>query len=175
MDGEKDQDVSDGDTKRKAIRDKVAAAQADLAKPAVPERDPPEGLKALAMDYPFALMLGGVAAGVVIGALLPKGAARKLTRGAIAAATVAGELGLTYGRNTLEAANETAATVTREGRLKLEDLSGKLADLSESVGENANEAGKRALAVASDAAEGARGTGLRLARQVIKLTSQLRH
>lgn len=167
--------MSDAETNRNAIRTKVKQSQAELAEPAVPRREPPEGVKALAMDYPFALMLGGLAVGVVVGTLMPKGTARKLTRGAIAAATVAGELGLTYGRNTLDAANETAATVTREGRQKLDDLSGKLADLSGSMSENANEAGKRALAAASDAAEGARDTGLRLAQKVLRFTSQLRH
>lgn len=167
--------MSDAETKRKAIRNKVEQSQAELAAPALPKQDPPEGVRALAMDYPFALMLGGLAVGVVIGALIPKGTARKLSRGAISAATVAGELGMTYGRNTLDAANETAAIVTREGRQRLDDLSGKLADLSGSVGENANEAGKRALAAASDAAEGARNSGLRLAQKVIRLTSHLRH
>ncbi len=175
MDFKKDQDVSDDETKRQAIRDKVNQAQAELAKPALPKREPPEGVRALAMDYPFALMLGGLAVGVVVGAFIPKGTARRLTRGAIAAATVAGDLGMTYGRNTLDAASDTAATVTREGRQKLDDLSGILADLSETVSENANVASKRARHAAGDAADGAREAGLRIAQTVMRLTSQLRH
>lgn len=171
--------MSDSDIKRQAIRDKVEQSQAELAqaesaKPGIPRQDPPERLAALVMDYPMALMLGGLAVGVVAGALLPKGVARTLTRKAVAAAALAGDLGLNYGRSTVDAANETVATVGREGRRALDDLSGKLAVVSGSIGENANDAGKRAVAVANDTAEVARDAALRIAQQIVRLTSQLR-
>ncbi|MES2493300.1 MAG: hypothetical protein V4579_08490 [Pseudomonadota bacterium] len=172
--------MTNSDTKRQALREKVEQSQAELAKsdpvnPGVPRRDPPEGVAALVMDYPFVLMIGGLAAGAVIGALLPKGAARKLTRGAVAAAAAAGELGRTYSRNTLDKASDTASSVSRGRRRAIDGLSERLADLTDSVSENAHTAGKRASTVATDAAEGARDAGLRFAQQVLKLTSHLRH
>lgn len=128
--------------------------------PQLPDRDPPEGYKALALDYPFTLILGGLALGAIAGALLPRSATRKLGRGAVVAAGVAGELGLAYGRQALE----TAVEVSGGGREKLGALGEKLMELGETVG-----------AGASDAAGSARDTGLKIVRQVIRLTSQLRH
>ena len=166
--------MSDGETRRKALRKKVDEAQTDLAKTAPPEAAPPEGIRALAMDYPFALLLGGVALGVVAGALIPRSASRRLTRGAIAAATAAGELGLIYGKHALEATGEAAASASKEGRHLLSGLSERVEDLSGSVSENATHAGKRAAEVAGDAAEVARDVGMRIAQQVIRLISQNR-
>lgn len=167
--------MSDSETRRKAIRQKVSESQADLAKTTLPERNPPEGVRALAMDYPFAILLGGLAVGVVAGAMFPKAAGRRVSRKALAAAAVAGELALTYGKQALQLANETAASAKTEGGKILDGIGERLEDLSGTVGEAATGAGKRAADVSSDAAETVRETGMRIAQHVIKLTSQLRH
>jgi len=190
-------DSARNETKREQLRRKVAESEAAIARspnPAhLPERDPPEGYRALAMDYPFALVIGGLALVALAGALLPRSAARKLARGAIAAAGVAGELGLTYGKQALEAAGE----LSDEGRQKLGALGERLGDLGGSVSDGASEYGRKAADLATsaasgagksagkaagvvgdavgDAAESARETGMKIARQVIRLTSQLRH
>lgn len=167
--------MSDSATRRKAIRQKVSESQADLAKTTPPERNPPEGVKALAMDYPFAILLGGLAVGVVVGAMLPKAAGRRASRKALTAAAVARELALTYGKRAMHLANETAASAKTEGGKILDGMGERLEDLSGTVGEAATGAGQRAADVSSDAAESVRETGMRIARQVIRLTSQLRH
>lgn len=177
------------ETRRDQLRRKVAESQASLSRPQVPERDPPEGYKALAMDYPFAIVLGGLALGAIAGALLPRSAARKLVRGAVAAAGVAGELGLTYGRQALDAAGD----LTGNRREKLGTIGEKLAELGETVSEAAGAYGRKAADLAGDAAAtagkaagkaaesagdaagSARDSGMKIARQVIRLTSQLRH
>ena len=181
------------ESRREELRRKVADSQSELNRQTLPERDPPEGYKALAMDYPFALVLGGLALGAIAGAMLPRSAARKLARGAIAAAGVAGELGMTYGRQALDAAGE----VTGGGRDKLGALGERLTDLRDTIGENAGTYGRKAAELAGEtataaaqaagtaaqtasdaageAAGNARDVGLKIARQVIRLTSQLRH
>jgi len=47
------------ETKREQLRRKVAESQAALTKPQTAAGEPPEGYRALAADYPFALLLGG--------------------------------------------------------------------------------------------------------------------
>lgn len=148
-----------------------ADSQAAPIRPPLPEREPPEGYKALAMDYPFALLLGGLALGAVAGALLPRSATRKLAQGAITAAGVAGELGLAYGRQALEAAGE----ISDDGREKLGAMGEKLAELGEALSDGAGTCGRKATEVASDAANKTRETGIRIARQIFRLMSQLRH
>src|SRR6185369_15286450 len=101
-----DDEMGLNETKRDQLRRKVAESQAALTRPQLPEREPPEGYRALAMDYPFTLVLGGLAVGAIVGAMLPRSAARKLGRAAIAAAGVAGELGMAYGRQAMDAAGE---------------------------------------------------------------------
>lgn len=177
------------ETKRDQLRRKVAESQASLGRGHFPERDPPEGYKALAMDYPFVLVLGGLAVGAIAGALLPRAAGRKLVRGVVAAAGVASELGLAYGRQAFDVAGE----LSDEGRQKLGGLGEKLVELGESVSESAAAYGRKAADFAADAASGAgkaadkagqsagvaaesaRESGMKIARQVIRLTSQLRH
>jgi hypothetical protein len=169
-------------TKREELRRKVAESQAALARPQLPEREPPEGYRALAMDYPFALVLGGLAIGAIAGVLIPRSAARKLGRAAIAAATVAGELGVAYGRQARDAAEELADS----GRKRLADLGDSVSDgagvygrkaseLAEQVASTAGEVAGKAAETAGVGADTARQAGLKIARQVIRLTSQLRH
>lgn len=139
------------------------------------EAGPPEGLRALALDYPLALVGGGLVAGVLIGTLLPKTKAGRLSRSALALAGVAGEFGLTYARKALDNVGDAAHSAAT--------ASGRAADVvGERTGEllgSASEAAADYSGMAADKAESAivtlRNSAEGLARQVIKLTSQLRH
>lgn len=156
-------DKRNGSDKRALIRSKVEASQADLAKVRPPVDTVPEaGFTNMALGHPFALVLGGLALGAVAGALLPKSLGRRIGKGAVAAATMAAERGLAYGRQALEKTNETA----REGRQKL-------GTLSETVGDEIVIYGKKAAN--SVDLEPVRESGMKLARKVRKLASQLRH
>jgi len=152
-------------TKREAIRRKVADSKADLARTQPAPAGPPEGLRALAADYPFALVMGGVALGVLAGALLPRSAlgvaaGRKLSKRAAALAGIAGELGLAYGRQALKAAGEAK---------------GKAGEISGTVGESAADYSRKAAELVGDAAASAREAGITIGRQAIRLGSHLRH
>lgn len=150
---------------RKSAAGRSRKPAADTAK--VPARTlprPVDNVRAVASDYPFALLLGGMALGVVVGAMLPRAAGRKLARGAVAAATLAGELGLIYGRQALDKAGETA---------------GSLDGLKAAVATTAADYSRRAADVTEDALTAARTSarevGHKIGRQAIRLRSQLRH
>lgn len=169
-------------SKREAIRRKVEASQASMSPAKCARSEPPEGMRALAMDYPFAMLAGSVVVGAMIGALLPRSAASKLTRHAIAAAGVAAELGMAYGRQALDKAGETAGKLEDMrgdlgGKLSdgASDLSSKAADLFGDAAELIGEAGRMAGEAMQDAAESARQAGLKIGRQSIRLRSHLRH
>lgn len=154
------------DPKRARIKDKIVASEKRLrregeasARQPVPDRDPPETYRSLAGEYPWGTLLGGLALGAIVGALLPKQAGRRLGRRALTAATIAGELGLAYSKQ----ARDKASEVGREGVAKLSDL-------GESVGDNTAELRQRA----GRAAGRARSRGLELAGQAIKLAARVR-
>jgi len=133
--------------------------------PARPQAaEPAESVRALAGDYPFTLVLGGLALGVVVGALLPRSAGKKLAQGAVAAATLAGELGLIYGKQALERAGEATGSLD-----ELKDaVSARASTLSRKAAEAAGEALGSAGATAREASD-------KIGRQAARLRSHLRH
>ena len=137
--------MSDADTRRARINDKIAASQARLQRdaPLQPLRDeyPPEHVSTLAGQYPLLTLAAGALAGVALGALLPRAFGRKFSRRAVTLLTVAGELGLAASRRARDAAGETGP----ELRLKAGRVAG-----------------------------GARSKGLNLAREAIKLAARAR-
>lgn len=137
------------------------------------ERTPPEGLRALALDYPFALLAGGLVAGVVIGSLLPRSG--KLTKGAAALAGVAGELGLSYARKAVENMTDAAQSATQVGGRVVDSVSEKSGDLIDAVSGSASDYSELAAETVESAAVALRNSAEGFARQVIRLTSQLRH
>lgn len=156
--------MSDAEARREELRDKVLASRAELESHALPDAEPPEGYVALAMDYPFAAIAGGLLLGFAAGALLPRGAGRKALRGALAAASVANEVGRVYGRKAIEAADEA----TRESREKL-------GELGATVGENAGRQARRVVSATGKSARRTTDLGIRIAREAIRLSSNLRH
>lgn len=120
--------------------------------PAVAE--PPESLSALVRQYPAAVFAGGLAVGLLAGALLPKrSSSGKLGKQVLALAATAGELGMALGQQALDRTQDAA----RETRSRLADL-----------GETASEAGKRAASAGADA----RKSGLKLAKKAIELAAK---
>ena len=155
------------ETRRTRIKDKIAASQERL-KPGgapsprklepLPDRYPPDRFSQLAGEYPLLAVAGGLAAGVVVAALLPRAFGRKFSRRALAAATVASELGLTFGKQAFDAASEAS----REAREKL-------GDLGETIDGSTAEVRQRASRAAGTAASSARSTGLKIARGAIRM------
>lgn len=154
------------DPKRARIKEKITESEERLrrdsqapARKQFPDRDPPETYRSLAGEYPWGVVLGGLALGAVAGALLPKAAGRRLGRRALAIATIAGELGLTFSKTARDKTSEAG----REGIARLGDLSG-------SVGESTAELRQRAGHVAGRA----RSRGLELAGRAVKLAARVR-
>jgi hypothetical protein len=125
-------------------------APSALAK--VPDRDPPETYTDLARDYPIALIGGGVVIGLLAGALLPRGIGRKVGKGILTGALMAGELGRSYSAQ----AKERLGDVNSDGRERVVEL------------------GARAQAGTRKAASTSRDLGIRAAREAIKMVGKLR-
>lgn len=141
----------------------------------VTDRGPPEGVRALALDYPFALVAGGLAVGVLIGALLPRRQASRLSRPLLAVAGAASEFGLAYAQKALTRATAAAHDATAAGSRLLEAAADHADDLAESAGDHASDYAGRAAAAAGAAPAAIRDSGRKLAQSVVRLTSQLRH
>lgn len=118
----------------------------------LPDSDPPETYTDLARDYPIALIAGGLAAGLLAGALLPRGIGRKVGKGILTGALMAGELGRSY-----------SAQASR-----------KLVDVSSDGREKVVELGTRAQAGTRKAASTSRDLGIKAAREAIKMVAKLR-
>ena len=151
--------MSETDSKRTRIADKIAASQARLRRdtpPAlpsvIPPAEPPESFSGLVRQYPGLIVVGGLALGVVAGALMPRALRSKLTGRVVTLAGLAGELGLALGRQALDKAEA--------GR--------------EKMSEGTQEARSRATRIAGTAAGSARGAGIRIAEQAIKLARNAR-
>ena len=64
----------------------------------LPDAEPPEQLSMLAGEYIGLSIAGGLVLGLVVGALLPRGPGRKLSRRALKLAALAGEAALVLGQ-----------------------------------------------------------------------------
>lgn len=125
----------------------------------LPDRAPPESYRELGGDYPVALLVGGLAVGLIAGALMPRSVGRRIARGAVAMAAIAGELGSDYGRKVIDG----AAEIAKDGR-------GKLGELSESAGGY----GKATTGAASASARRGRDLAITIVQEAIKIVTNLR-
>ncbi len=149
--------MNDAEAKRERIKARITASQDrqrrdESSLPALqhfPDQYPPENYRSLAGEYPLLTLAGGLAAGLLFGALLPRKAGSKLGARALTAATVAGELGLALSKS----ARERAGQAGREGISRL---------------------GEGGAHIRHRAAGTARSTGLALARQALKLAAKAR-
>ena len=132
---------------------------------------PPEGVKALALDYPLAIVAGGLAVGVLIGALLPRRQASRLSRPVLAAVAAASEFGMAYAQKALSRAAEVAHEAGAAGNQVLDAAGERADDLASDAAGYAD----RVAAVVEATPAALRDSGRRLAQGVVRLTSQLRH
>lgn len=99
-------------------------------------------------DHPGAVIAGGVALGLIAGALLSRGSGRKLARHALTLAEVAGTAGLALSRQAMERAEEAGDELRSQGNA-IADKAGQLAQPAEAaieeVVDTATEAAQRLL------------------------------
>lgn len=165
------------------IRAQIDKSSAELKSTApakrVPEAVPPEGVSGLVADYPGLAIAAGLGIGLLAGALLPRSAGRKLARGAIFLASAGGELGLAFGKQALQAADEA----TRESREKLSgtasEVANTVADRATELGHKAADAGRSAGAgaqrLAGDASDRARDVGAGIAKLAIDAVARIKN
>lgn len=150
-------------------------ATTEMGKPAKADRSPPDGVKALALEYPFALVAGGVAVGVLIGALLPRRQASRLSRPLLAAVGAASEFGLAYAQKALSRAAEAAQDASAASGRLIEAAGDRADDLADSAADQAADFAAKTAAAVEAAPAVLRDSGRRFAESVVRLTSQLRH
>jgi hypothetical protein len=173
------------DEKAERIRTKISASQARSRGEAEPRKSKPAPRKratgeqsfidkAMA-DHPLALLAGSVVLGAIAASLVPRSWGSKLGGRMLGLATVAGELGVTYGSKAWGAAADGA----RVGQDKLEDLGEVLADQGNEARHKAVElavlAGKRAIELAGVAAKNARDAGDGARKAIGELSDRARH
>jgi hypothetical protein len=159
--------MSDTEAKRSRIKDKIAASQARLLRDApvsppvrrnLPDAHPPQDYRSLAGEYPWLTVAGGLAAGLLIGALIPKQAGSKLGKHALSVATVAAEIGLALSKQARDAAGEAA-----------QSGAGRLSELGQRLDEGTAGYRTRARRTAGKAVASVRGAGQRAARAAQQL------
>jgi hypothetical protein len=109
------------DEKREALRERIEAAEArQLAR----EREDrasgaTDRLTSVARQHPLLLIAGGLAIGVALSTLIPRSPTRRMSKNAIGFLATIAELGIAYGRQAMEAAEEARHEgMARFGRLR---------------------------------------------------------
>jgi hypothetical protein len=128
------------------------------------DTDTPEDDKATSLTdqikaHPGIAIASGLALGVVVAALLPRGSVRRLAKGAVAAATVGTEAGL---------------ELARQAREKAEAAASEAVVTLHAAEDSAGEGLRRLRRGAAKAAGTTRNTGLDLAHAAIRLLGALR-
>lgn len=121
-------------------RSKASASKAPEAE------SPGSALADFARDRPGMVLGGAVLAGLVLGALIPRGAAGKLARGAAGAAALGSEVGLSLARQ----ARENARHAAGEAGETLRDLEGRASDTARRLGRTTAAAAGNASTTALD-------------------------
>jgi hypothetical protein len=112
--------------KRKHLREKIEAAEARHQAREEAERaaGPADRVTSFAREHPLLLIAGGLAVGIALSTLIPRSPTRKLSKKTAAFLATVAELGLAYGREAMEAAEEAG----RQGKDKLAELSSTAKD-----------------------------------------------
>lgn len=97
-----------------------------------------------AREHPGLIVAGGVALGLVAGALLSRGSGRKLARHALTLAEMAGTASVAFGRQAIERAEDAGEGLRRQGET-LADKAGKLKAPAEDAVDQASDAAQRLL------------------------------
>lgn len=125
----------------------------------LPERKAEDAGKAVVdfvREHPGLVVAGGVALGLVAGALLSRGGGRRLARHALTLAEVAGTASMALGRQAMERAEDAGSGLRRQGEV-LAEKAGKLAGPAEEAVDTASEAAQRLLRKAVELAGKLRG------------------
>jgi hypothetical protein len=124
------------DQNREKLRRKIEAGEARLQLRERAERSvaaATDSVTGFAREHPLLLIAGGLAIGVALSTLIPRSPTRKLSKKTVAFLASVAEMGLAYGREALEAAEEAG----RQGKAKVAELSStardKLTDALEQV------------------------------------------
>lgn len=136
-------------------RNKPTAPPAPM--PAEPAK--PASLADLARERPALVVGGGLLLGLLAGALMPRGTAGKLARGAATAAALGSEAGLALARQARDNARHAA-----------EEASGRLREIEGRASDSARRLGRGTAAAAGNAGS----TALDLARAGLNLLASLK-
>jgi hypothetical protein len=107
-------------------------------------------------EHPGLVVAGGVALGLVAGAMLSRGSGRKLARHALTLAEMAGTAGLAFGKDALVRAEQAGGGLRKQGEA-LAEKAGRLVEPGEEAIENPGEAAQRLLRKAAELAGKLRG------------------
>jgi ElaB/YqjD/DUF883 family membrane-anchored ribosome-binding protein len=121
-------------------------------------------------EHPGMVVAGGVALGLVAGALLSRGGGRRLARHAMTLAEVAGTASMALGRQAMERAEDAGSGLRRQGEV-IAEKAGKLAGPAEEAVDS--KAGKLA-GPAEEAVDSASEAAQRLLRKAVELAGKLR-
>lgn len=115
---------------RMQLREKVNAGlarQANREKSQITElRDRVAGV---AGEHPFLLIAGGLAVGLVVSTFIPKSPTRRLSKYAFSGIAMLAELGLAYGKQAYDTAEDVAHQAGRSGKQSLEGIKSVLSQL----------------------------------------------
>ena len=124
-----------------------------------PDSDTGKSLTDQIKAHPGIALASGLALGVVVSALLPRGSARRLAKGAAAAATVGSKAGL---------------EIAQQARERAQSAAGDAVVTLHAAEENAGAGLRRLGRGAAHAASTTRNTGLSLAHTFIRVLGALR-
>ena len=146
---------------RKPAAKKPAASKTPTKPRSKSEAEPTtaESLTEFARKRPGLVVGGAIFAGLVVGALMPRGAGRKIVRGVASAAAISSEAGLTIARQ----AREKTLHAADEAGEQLRDIEGR-------ASETARRIGRSTVAAAGTA----RHTALDLVRTGLNLLATLK-
>jgi ElaB/YqjD/DUF883 family membrane-anchored ribosome-binding protein len=108
------------------------------------EGDAPRTVSDFVREHPGLVIAGGLALGLVAGALLSRAPGRKFAKSALTLAEIAGTAGLALGRQALERAEDTGGGLRRQGEA-LADKAAKLSGPAEEAIDSASETAQRLL------------------------------
>ncbi len=159
--------------KRAELQEKVAAAQARNEERSFTDyaRDAGDQATAFVKEHPIATVLGGVALGVLVAAVVPGPGRRMRKKASARSAVLAGalaDLAVKYGSELLAGAEDVA----RSGKDRLGDLGDSVADGSRGL---RRETGYFAGAVADSARALTRDTGKKAGRTIRDLKNRVTH
>lgn len=144
--------------KRERIREKIAKSQERLERQAVEERENDsefaakakeygENAKSFAKEHPVLTVAGGLAAGVLIAALLKPQTARALGRKALLLGATAAEGAVLFGNRALDSAGEAGS-----------EAADRIGEFGSTVSDSAGDLAREAERIAQTALDNARET-----------------